>query len=143
MKRNMYEKIWKNLSKFKQMIFIAGPRQAGKTTFAKMVADTYPNHIYFNWDIIDEKRKLLEDPFFYEKVNRQDDSKPLVVFDELHKYSHWKNYLKSVFDRDHEEYKFIVSGSGRLNLYQRGGTPLPADTCFFIYGLSPLLSLQM
>lgn len=131
MKRNMYEKIWKNLSKFKQMIFIAGPRQAGKTTFAKMVADTYPNHIYFNWDIIDEKRKLLEDPFFYEKVNRQDDSKPLVVFDELHKYSHWKNYLKSVFDRDHEEYKFIVSGSGRLNLYQRGGDSLAGRYLLF------------
>jgi len=26
----MYEKIWENLSKFKQMIFIAGPRQVGK-----------------------------------------------------------------------------------------------------------------
>lgn len=131
MKRNMYEKIWDNLSKFKQMIFIAGPRQAGKTTFAKMIAEKYTNHIYFNWDIIDEKRKLLEDPFFYEKVNRRDDSKPLIIFDELHKYSHWKNYLKSAFDRDHEEYKFIVSGSGRLNLYQKGGDSLAGRYLLF------------
>jgi uncharacterized protein len=127
----MYETIWNNLSKFKQMIFIAGPRQAGKTTFTKILAETYTNWIYFNWDIIDEKRKLLENPFFYENLNRQDDSKPLLIFDELHKYAHWKNYLKSAFDRDHENYKFIVSGSGRLNLYQKGGDSLAGRYLLF------------
>jgi len=127
----MYTKIWQALSKFKQMIFIAGPRQAGKTTFAKMIAGTYTNWLYFNWDIIDEKRKLLENPLFYENMNRQDNSKPLVIFDELHKYPQWKNYLKSVFDRDHDEYKFLVSGSGRLNLYQKRGDSLAGRYLLF------------
>ncbi|UCF90508.1 MAG: AAA family ATPase [Desulfobacterales bacterium] len=46
---------------------------------------------------------------------------PLVVFDEIHKYKDWKNYLKGVYDRFKEEFLFLVSGSGRLDIYQKGG----------------------
>ena len=42
-KRILYENIWKMLSAHKQMVFIAGPRQAGKTTFTQMLAED------FNW----------------------------------------------------------------------------------------------
>jgi len=35
-KRILYENIWKMLSMHKQMVFIAGPRQAGKTTWPKI-----------------------------------------------------------------------------------------------------------
>ncbi|MBW2368629.1 MAG: ATP-binding protein [Deltaproteobacteria bacterium] len=120
----MYENIWKTLSVFKQMVFISGPRQAGKTTFSQTVAKSFSNTLYFNYDIMDEKRKLIEDPFFYEAVHREDDTKPLIIFDELHKYPDWKNYLKGVFDRDKKNYKFVVSGSGRLDIYQKGGDSL-------------------
>jgi uncharacterized protein len=123
--------MWTDLSKFKQMIFIAGPRQAGKTTFTQMIAEQTSNALYFNWDIIDEKRKLLENPFFYEHLNLKDDSKPLIIFDELHKYPQWKNYLKSVYDRDHGNYKFVVSGSGRLDMFQKGGDSLAGRYLLF------------
>ncbi|MBW1933002.1 MAG: AAA family ATPase, partial [Deltaproteobacteria bacterium] len=107
MKRRLYENIWKRLSSYKQMVFIAGPRQAGKTTFTQILAEDFNNSLYFNWDIIDEKRKLVENPSFYEEVQRKDNSIPLIIFDELHKYSNWKNYLKSVYDRDSANYKFV------------------------------------
>jgi predicted AAA+ superfamily ATPase len=106
------------------MVFISGPRQAGKTTFTKSIAKDYNNSLYFNWDIIDEKQKLINEPLFYENINRRDSSLPLIVFDELHKYKDWKNYLKSVYDRDKGNYTFVVSGSGRLDLYQKGGDSL-------------------
>jgi len=48
----------------------------------------------------------------------------LVIFDEIHKYSNWKNYLKGVCDRFAKEYKILVTGSGRLDLYQKGGDSL-------------------
>ena len=117
------------------MLFITGPRQAGKTTFTQIMAEDFNNSLYFNWDILDEKRKLIENPFFYEEVHRKDKSIPLIIFDELHKYSNWKNYLKSVYDRDKGNYKFIVSGSGRLDMYQKGGDSLAGR--YFIFYLWP------
>ena len=131
MKRSMYEKIWRTLAGFKQMIFIAGPRQAGKTTFTQMLAEGFTNSLYFNWDILDEKRKLIENPSFYEEVTRKDNSVPLIIFDELHKYGTWKNYLKGVYDRDKDNFKFIVSGSGRLDIYQKGGDSLAGRYLLF------------
>jgi len=131
MKRLLYENIWNSLSAYNQMVFIAGPRQAGKTTFTQMLAENYPNSIYFNWDVIENKNQLISNPYFYESVNRQDASLPLVIFDELHKYSNWKNYIKGVYDRDKNNYKFIVSGSGRLDIYQRSGDSLAGRYLLF------------
>ena len=122
--RNLYIKLWEELAEEKQMIFLSGPRQVGKTTLAKAIAQKFTNSAYFNWDIISDKRLLMENPAFFENVNRKDESMPLVIFDELHKYKHWKNYLKGIYDRYADEYAFLVSGSGRLDLYQKGGDSL-------------------
>jgi len=129
------------LSIHKQMVFITGPRQAGKTTFTQILAKDFNNSLYFNWDILDEKRKLIENPFFYEEVHRKDTSMPLIIFDELHKYSNWKNYLKSAYDRDNGNYKFIVSGSGRLDMYQKGGDSLAGR--YFIFYLWPFTLTEL
>ena len=120
---------------------MAGPRQAGKTTFAQILAENFNNSLYFNWDIIDEKRKLIENPSFYEEVHRNDNSVPLIIFDELHKYSNWKNYLKSVYDRDKGNYKFVISGSGRLDMYQKGGDSLAGR--YFIFHLWPFTMAEL
>jgi len=141
MKRIFYENIWQRLSAHKQMVFVAGPRQAGKTTFTQILAEDFNNSLYFNWDILDEKRKLIENPSFYEEVHRKDNSLPLIIFDELHKYSNWKNYLKSVYDRDKGNYKFVVSGSGRLDMYQKGGDSLAGR--YFIFYLWPFTLAEL
>ena len=130
-KRQDYIDIWKNLSQEKNMIFLAGPRQSGKTTLAKDILKDYPNNLYFNWDIISDKRKLIEDPYFFEDINRKDDSVPLVIFDEIHKYSNWKNYLKGAYDGFYKDFVFLVSGSGRLDLYQKGGDSLAGRYLMF------------
>lgn len=140
-RRGLYEHIWKQLSAHKQMVFMAGPRQAGKTTFTQMLARGFSNSLYFNWDILDEKRKLIEHPVFYEEVHRKDNSVPLIIFDELHKYSDWKNYLKSVYDRDKGNYQFLVSGSGRLDMYQKGGDSLAGR--YFIFHLWPFTLAEL
>ncbi len=141
MERRPYKSIWNKLSGHKQMIFIAGPRQAGKTTFSQILAKDFKNSLYFNWDIIDEKQRLINDPLFYEKVNRKDSSLPLVIFDELHKYKDWKNYLKSVYDRDRGNYVFVVSGSGRLDTYQKGGDSLAGR--YFMFRLWPFTLAEL
>lgn len=49
--RRLYLNIWKELAADKNMVFLAGPRQAGKTTLAKLIAGSFTNNFYFNWDI--------------------------------------------------------------------------------------------
>ncbi|MHB8090135.1 MAG: AAA family ATPase [Syntrophales bacterium] len=52
---------------------------------------------------------------------RKDASPPLIIFDEIHKYRDWKNYLKGVYDGSRNGYRFLVSGSARLEIYQKQG----------------------
>jgi len=133
--RDQYVRIWQELAADKDMIFLAGPRQAGKTTLAQIISRFFVNNLYFNWDIADHRLKFMENPSFFEEVVRKDSSLPLVVFDEIHKYGDWKNYLKGTYDEFHGQYKFLVSGSGRLDIYQKGGDSLAGR--YFLFHLWP------
>ena len=108
------------------MVMLAGPRQAGKTTFARdIVAKDYQDTIYFNWDKATDKQKLIKDPVFFTKEPcSSSSSRPLVILDEIHKYRHWKNYLKGVYDECSKEYQFLVTGSGRLEFSRKAGDSL-------------------
>ncbi len=129
--RKLYQKIWQDLVKEKSMVFLAGPRQVGKTTLVQLISEFFPNSLYCNWDIPEHRVRLIEDPKFFEAVERNDNSTPLIVFDEIHKYKDWKNYLKGVYDQFHDSYQFLVSGSGRLDIYQKGGDSLAGRYCLF------------
>ncbi|MBN2442602.1 MAG: AAA family ATPase [Spirochaetales bacterium] len=69
----------------KKMVLLAGPRQVGKTTLAKALLGKGPG--YLNWDIPDHRQKILagEMPV-----------SDFWVFDEIHKYKKWRNFLKWV-----------------------------------------------
>ena len=112
--RPLYLNIWKELSGEKSMVFMAGPRQVGKTTLCRQVMGSFTNSLYFNWDVPQDRTRLLEDPAFFEHIERKNGSVPLVVFDEIHKYRDWKNYLKGSYDRYQNMFQFLISGSGRL-----------------------------
>jgi uncharacterized protein len=112
----------------KKMVFIGGPRQVGKTTLAKNIAETYPVSSYLNWDSRDDKRQILDSVF--------KGGSTLVIFDEIHKYRDWKNHLKGVFDTRRQEFSILVTGSARLDLYQKGGDSLLGR--YFYYRLHPL-----
>jgi predicted AAA+ superfamily ATPase len=129
--RELYWKIWQELASDKEMVFLAGPRQAGKTTLAGIIAEGFANSLYFNWDIPEQRSRLLRNPSFFEEVDRKDASPPLIIFDEIHKYRDWKNYLKGVYDRFKSGYRFLVSGSGRLDIYQKGGDSLAGRYLLF------------
>ena len=125
-KRKIYKSIWDDLFPDKSLILLAGPRQSGKTTFARdIVANDFKDIIYFNWDIDDDKRRLLTDPVFFSKIPKSSISSiPLVILDEIHKYRDWKNYLKGIYDQFEKEYNFLVTGSGRLEYSRKAGDSL-------------------
>ena len=130
-KRKPYQKIWQELVKQKSMVFLSGPRQTGKTTLAQLISESFANNLYFNWDIAKHRTRMVQDPAFFEAMERKDDSRPLIVFDEIHKHRKWKNYLKGIYDQFQKEYLFLISGSGRLDIYQKGGDSLAGRYLLF------------
>ncbi len=110
----------------KKMVLLAGPRQCGKTTLAeRLLKETKGS--YYNWDI-DGHRKLI-------KYNELDLKAKLWVFDEIHKYKSWRNWLKGTFDLHKNKHKILVSGSAKLDIYSRGGDSLQGR--YFFHRLHP------
>jgi len=139
--RGLYIKIRQKLSKEKNMIFLAGPRQVGKTTLARIISRSFQNQFYFNYDIPQHRKWLVENPAFFEAIERKDPGTPLIIFDEIHKYRDWKNYLKGVYDEFHDSYRFLVSGSGRLDIYRKGGDSLAGR--YFLFHLWPFTVAEL
>lgn len=112
------------LHSYSKMLLISGPRQSGKTTFAKQILKNQPQGLYVNWDIFTDQKRIIQEPYFFQNENRDLNNKYLVVFDEIHKYKKWKNYLKGCYDGFGSEFNFMVTGSGRLDLFKKGGDSL-------------------
>ena len=99
----------------KKMVFVGGPRQCGKTTLAKRILADIGGR-YFTWDLDEDRNAILKKDW--------SESEPLLVFDELHKFFRWKNWIKGIFDTQHEQHQLLVTGSARLDVFRRGGDSL-------------------
>ena len=97
----------------RKMVLMPGPRQVGKTTLARKLLGGKPG--YLNWDIGKDREHILK-----EELPRSD----LWVFDEIHKYRRWRNYLKGVFDGRRPKQRILVTGSAHLEFYRFGGDSL-------------------
>lgn len=113
-----------------KMVFIAGPRQVGKTTLAQTIGDDRfkGNLKYLNWDAREDKRRILAGTFAADEA--------LIIFDEIHKYRQWKTFIKGFFDKNRARYSIIVTGSSRLDVYRKGGDSLLGR--YHHYRLHPL-----
>jgi predicted AAA+ superfamily ATPase len=96
----------------RKMVFLAGPRQVGKTTLSKSLIKNFD---YMNWDIDKDRTRIL---------NKEFKARDLWIFDEIHKYKSWRNYLKGIFDQFRDEKKILVTGSAKLDLLRKGGDSL-------------------
>lgn len=126
------------IERYGKMAFVSGPRQVGKTTLAQDYRKRFSQSLYLNWDVLPDQKKVLKDPYFFEKENRDPHKPFLVILDEIHKYVRWKNYLKGAYDRYKEEFRFLITGSGRLELFKKGG-----DSLLGRYFSLPLFPLTM
>ncbi|MES2274238.1 MAG: ATP-binding protein [Chlamydiota bacterium] len=129
-----------HLSNHRQMIFLSGPRQVGKTT-TSLEASLFesPLHYYFNWDNEDHRALIIEGPqavALKARLNEVQEVLPILVFDEIHKYRNWKRFLKGFFDTYEKKCRIVVTGSARLDIYKRGGDSLMGR--YFLYRLHPL-----
>ena len=142
--KRVYEVILnKHLDRYRQMVFLSGPRQVGKTTTSLEASEEKPLHYYFNWDNEDHRALIIEGPKAVALATRLDEVRstlPIIVFDEIHKYRYWKRFLKGFFDTYEKKCRIIVTGSSRLDIYKRGGDSLMGR--YFLYRLHPLSSRE-
>ena len=139
MRRIYLELVERHLAQLRQMIFLMGPRQVGKTTVSLEASSERPFHFYFNWDNPAERLLFLEGPDAiarHANLEGLSEEVPILVFDEIHKFGKWKNFLKGFFDKYEKKAKIIVTGSARLNVYKKGGDSLMGR--YFYYRLHPL-----
>jgi predicted AAA+ superfamily ATPase len=110
------------------MVFIGGPRQVGKTTLAKeLLKKYYKDVLYLLWDNRKDRKDILS--------SNWTGSANLIVLDEIHKYKNWKSYIKGEYDKLKDKYKFVVTGSSRLDIFRKGGDSLQGR--YHYYRLHP------
>jgi len=124
----------------RQMRFVAGPRQVGKTTIAlHQLKKLRCKALYYNWDkkqIRDRYRK--ETDFLAKDILNQTTKRTLwVCFDEIHKMPKWKNILKDYFDTYEKKIRFVITGSAKLDMFRKSGDSLAGR--YFLFKLNPLI----
>jgi len=141
MKRIYEALIQEHLQKYQQMLFVSGPRRIGKTTISLEGEDLTKNFLYLNWDnqkhrqIITTGGEEIPNLLNLDKLQTKKSTKPIIVFDEIHKYRKWKNFLKGFFDTFGEQTNIIVTGSAKLNIFIKGGDSLMGR--YFPYRIHP------
>ena len=112
-----------------KMVFVGGPRQVGKTTFALtfLKKSGEGNPAYLNWDDISIRPSLLKG----ELPSKEN----LIIIDEIHKFARWRNLIKGFYDTNKSEISFIITGSARLDCYRKGGDSLQGR--YHYYRLHP------
>ncbi|MGD9306390.1 MAG: ATP-binding protein [Desulfobacterales bacterium] len=118
-----------------KMVFVGGPRQVGKTTFAlSFLPEPSERHpAYLNWDNISDRRVLLSGELPPEEK--------FIIFDEIHKFARWRNLVKGFYDTKKSQISFIITGSARLDYYSKGGDSLHGR--YHYYRLHPFSLLEL
>jgi hypothetical protein len=93
------------------VVTLTGPRQAGKTTLARMA---FPDYEYVSLEDPDLRAFAIEDPRGF-----LDQFSGPVILDEVQRAPDLFSYIQTRVDRDGEAGKFILTGSQNFLLHQR------------------------
>jgi len=104
-----------------------------------LMADDASDFHYINYDILEDRQLILAGPNHIWDFIEGDVAKTcqsIIVFDEIHKYSGWKTFLKGFFDAYGHRIKIIVTGSAKLDVYKSGGDSMMGR--YLLYVICPL-----
>lgn len=109
------------VSKFKhfedKLVFIYGPRQAGKTF---IVENVLKPQMSLNMDVAKDRIAFKQFPDYiiswYKDYIRNNSGRPLVFIDEIHKVKGWRDIIKGAFDKTHADISYVATGSSAFQL---------------------------
>ena len=121
-KRILLDELKSHLSK-KQFSLIVGPRQAGKTTLMFLLGDYLKKKgeksIFLNLDIESERIFFSSQEKLLSKIRLElGTEKGFVFIDEIQRKENAGLFLKGIYDMG-LSYKFIISGSGSIELKEK------------------------
>jgi len=120
-KRTLYNELTKHLSA-KEISIIIGPRQVGKTTLMKELLDELKRKnartLFLNLDFESDKRFFDSQELLLSKIKLEIGENGYVFIDEIQRKENAGLFLKGIYDLD-LKYKFVVSGSGSLELKEK------------------------
>lgn len=112
----------------RKLVFLTGPRQVGKTHLALALLKESANGVYLNYDNLEDRAIITKAAWL--------PGTELLVLDELHKMTGWKNFIKGIFDTRPPHLKILVTGSARLDTFRASGDSLAGR--YFRHRLNPL-----
>lgn len=121
-KRDLFEELKNHLSA-KEISLIVGPRQVGKTTLMLLLKEYLERKrektLFLNLDIENDKQFFVSQDVLIKKINLEFGKERGYVFiDEIQRKENAGIFLKGIYDLN-LPYKFIVSGSGSLELKEK------------------------
>jgi len=121
-KRDLFEEIKNHLSA-KEISLIIGPRQVGKTTLMLLLKEHLEKKgektLFLNLDVEADKQYFVSQEALVRKINLEfGKDKGYVFIDEIQRKENAGLFLKGIYDLN-LPYKFIVSGSGSLDLKEK------------------------
>jgi len=119
--RSLYGEIEKHLN-VKEISIIVGPRQVGKTTLMLELLNSLKQAgkkvLILNLDYEADKRFFESQELLLNKIKLEIGSEGYVFIDEIQRKENAGLFLKGIYDLN-LPYKFIVSGSGSLELKEK------------------------
>lgn len=133
-----------HLSSWQQMAFLVGPRQSGKTTLSKNTETFGYPVTYMNWDYEEDRLLItgsIESLLAEKGLLKASDKKQVLIFDEIHKFHHWRNYIKGIYDKYRQKMSIIVTGSSKLDAFKSVGDSLMGR--YFLYHIHPFTLAEL
>jgi len=121
-KRKLFKELKEHLSQ-KEISIIVGPRQAGKTTLMELLKEYLErqgeNTVFLSLDFEADKKYFTSQNDLINKIQLEiGKNKGYVFIDEIQRKENAGLFLKGLYDLK-LPYKFIVSGSGSVELKEK------------------------
>ncbi len=120
--RQLFKSVKKALSKY-PIVAITGPRQSGKTTFAKLISKDYQ---YVNLEDITLREFAMQDPKGFLETYRD-----RVIVDEIQYAPELFSYLQLYTDDRNRNGEYIITGSQNFLMMERISQSLAGRVALF------------
>ena len=114
-------------------VAIIGPRQVGKTTLARDIADQHPGSLYLDLEAREDREKLTEPVLFLREYENS-----LVVLDEINRVPELFSSLRGLIDQGRRTGqgtgRFLILGSASIDLLRQSGESLAGRITYIDMG---------